>query len=803
MGPTVAPASDRPDSARASPRKLDLTQDVSQSNGIMPATRKTRSGIWLRVLTGISVCSAWALRAGSDLQSPVVAGDRAEFKLQRPEIYHSGWIDLNKNGVKDVYEDPAQPVEARVDDLLRRLSQAERIGQLLQQHLSENTAGVDAALIAAGGIGSYLGAAPDAGPRNQLQRLAVEDSRLGIPLIFGFDTIHGFRTVFPIPLGLSCAWDPQLVERVETVAAAESAAAGVDWVFAPMVDIARDPRWGRIAEGAGEDPWLGGLLAAAAVRGFQGSDFGQPDRVAACLKHYVGYGAAEGGRDYNTTEIGLPTLRNIYLPPFKAGVAAGAATLMSAFNCLNGVPTSGNHFTLTEVLRDQWGFQGFVVSDWKAVAELVHHGFAADRARAAATALSAGVDMEMVSDSYRTELPGLLAAGRVSPATLDTAVRRVLRVKIRKGLLDHPYTAPARLDAAAATALAREAAARSCVLLKNADDTLPLRAGGTIALIGPLADNRAELLGCWAGLGRAEDVVTLREGLAADLPSAVVRTATGCAPTGDDENGLDEAVAVARGADLVILALGEPAEFSGEDSFRSDLGLPGRQQQLFDRIVGAGRPVITVLFTGRPLAVPAVIAKSAAVLLAWHPGGQGGPGVADILTGAVAPSGRLTTSWPSRLGQVPVHYNHLPTGRPLDDYREGSRDALLPFGYGLTYTRFNYSPTRLSGATLRDGAITATVTLANTGARAGTEVAQLYLREFACAAGARPLRELKGFQRVTLRPGESREIAFRLAAQDLGCWTADGAWVVEPGRFGLVIAPDSARGTMAEFTLER
>ena len=768
----------------------------------MQATRVTPFAKWLLVLTGLSACAALVLNAESDLKSPVVAGDHAEFKLQRPEIYHPGWVDLNKDGVKDVYEDPTQPVEARVDDLLARMNRAERIGQLLQQHMTDETEKSDAALIAAGGMGSYLGAAPDAGPRNRLQRIAVEDSRLGVPLIFGFDTIHGFRTTFPIPLGLSCTWDPQLLERVETVAAAESAAAGIDWVFAPMVDIARDPRWGRIAEGAGEDPWLGGLMAAAAVRGFQGSDFGQTDRVAACLKHYVGYGAAEGGRDYNTTEIGLPTLRNVYLPPFKAGVDAGAATLMSAFNCLNGVPASGNHFTLTEVLRDQWGFKGFVVSDWNAVAELMHHGFAADRAHAGAAALSAGVDMEMVSDCYRTDLPALLDAGSVSSATFDTAVRRILRIKILKGLLDHPYTAPAKLDAAAATALAREAVARSCVLLKNAHDTLPLRPGGAIALIGPLASNQAELLGCWSGLGRAGDVVTLRKGLAAALPATAFRTAKGCELTGDDESGMDVAVSLARKADLVILALGEPALYSGENNFRSDLGLPGRQQQLFDRIIATGKPVITVLFVGRPLAIPAVIEKSAAVLLAWHPGVQAGPGVADVLTGAVAPSGRLTTSWPRSVGQVPVYYNHLPTGRPLENYKEGSRDALLPFGYGLTYTKLNYGPTRLSSATVKDGPIVATVALANTGVRAGTEVVQLYLRAFACAAGARPIRELKGFQRVTLQPGESKDVSFSLTAHDLGCWTAAGSWEVEPGKFGLVIAPDSASGTIVEFTLE-
>jgi beta-glucosidase len=742
-----------------------------------------------------------ALGAETSLQSPVVAGGGG-FKIQRPEIYRRGWLDLNKNGLMDVYEDPAQPTGARVEDLLMRMTREERIGQLWQQQMKPGTDETDAALVTAGGIGSFLGAAPDAGLRNRLQRLAVEESRLGIPLIFGFDTIHGFRTIFPIPLGLSCAWDEQLIERVETVAAAESAAAGVDWVFAPMVDIARDPRWGRIAEGAGEDPWLGGRIAAAAVRGFQGASYAQEDRVAACLKHYVGYGAAEGGRDYNTTEIGLPTLRNIYLPPFKAGVDAGVASLMSAFNCLNGVPASGNRFTLTEVLREQWGFKGFVVSDWDAVNELIQHGYAADKAKAATLALSAGVDMEMVSDCYRTSLPALLEAGKISAVTLDEAVRRILRIKIAKGLLDRPYATPGKFAAAAAAALAREAVARSCVLLKNDRGILPLQVdGGTVALIGPMADNRHDLLGCWSGLGRDENVVTLKEGLAAALPGAKLQVVGGCGLTTDDASGLDEAVAAARQADVVILALGEPASFSGENSFRSDLGLPGIQQQLFDRIAACGRPVVTVVFAGRPLALPSVLEKSTAVLMAWHPGVQGGPGIADVLTGTVDPSGRITASFPRSVGQVPVYYNHLATGRPLDDYKDGSREPLLPFGYGLTYTRFEYGPTCLSGDCVLHGAITATATLTNAGPRAGTEVVQLYLRDLACSAGARPVRELKGFQRVTLKPGETKDIAFTLAAQDLGCWSVDGKWVVEPGHFELVIAPDSASGQMVGFSL--
>jgi beta-glucosidase len=755
------------------------------------------------IIALFAACTLATLAMSEDAgpQSPVVAGG-GSFKIQRPEMYYHGWLDLNKNGLKDTYEDPAQPVGVRVEDLLKRMTREERIGQLGQLQMRPGIDETDAALVAAGGIGSFLGAAPDAGLRNRLQRLAVEESRLGIPLIFGFDTIHGFRTIFPIPLGLACAWDEQLIERVEAVAAAESAAAGVDWVFAPMVDIARDPRWGRIAEGAGEDPWLGSRMAAAAVRGFQGASYAQEDRVAACLKHYVGYGAAEGGRDYNTTEIGLPTLRNVYLPPFKAGVDAGAATLMSAFNCLNGVPTSGNRFTLTEVLRDQWGFKGFVVSDWDAVNELIHHGYAADKAQAATMALNAGVDMEMVSDCYRTSLPTLLEAGKVSATTFDEAVRRILRIKIVKGLLDRPYAMPGKLDAAAAAALAREAVTRCCVLLKNDRDTLPLHVGGgTVALIGPMADNRHDLLGCWAGLGRDEDVVTLKEGLAAALSGAKLQVVGGCDLTTDDASGLDEAVAATRQADVVILALGEPASFSGENSFRSEIGLPGSQQQLFDRIAACGRPVVTVLFAGRPLAVPAVLERSAAVLIAWHPGVQGGSGIADVLTGVVSPSGRITASFPRSVGQVPVYYNHLATGRPLDDYKDGSREPLLPFGYGLTYTRFEYGPTRLSGDRVLHGAITATASLMNAGPRAGTEVVQLYLRDLACSAGARPVRELKGFQRVTLTPGETKDVAFTLAAQDLGCWSIDGKWVVETGRFELVIAPDSASGQMVGFSL--
>jgi beta-glucosidase len=541
-------------------------------------------------------------------------------------------------------------------------------------------------------------------------------------------------------------------------------------------------------------------MAEAAVRGFQGSDFGQPDRVVACLKHYVGYGAAEGGRDYNATEIGLPTLRNIYLPPFKAGVEAGAGTLMSAFNCLNGVPASGNRFTLNDVLRGEWHFQGFVVSDWGAVSEVFKHGYAADEAQAAAISLTAGVDMDMASDTYEHALSALMDQGKLSEQTLNTAVERILRIKFMKGLFNSPYTQKVKLDAAANQALAREAAARCCVLLKNAQATLPLKDGVTVALIGPMAEDQYNMLGCWAGVGNKKDIVTLKNGLAAAMPTAHFQVAEGCALTGSDLKGIEQAVALARQANVVILALGEPKRWSGEACNRCELGLPGVQQQLFDAVVAVGKPVVTVLFAGRPLAVPEVLEKSSAVLMAWHPGVQAGTGVADVLTGKVEPSGRLTVTFPRTVGQLPNYYNYLPLVHGTGKYVDGDREPLLPFGFGLTYTEFKYGPTRLSSATVSDK-VTATVTISNEGQRAGSEVAQLYLRDIACSMGVRPIRELKGYERVTLKPGEKKEVSFTLARKDLGSYSPDGKWVVEPGQFEVTIAPNAISGTMQNFTL--
>jgi beta-glucosidase len=755
-----------------------------------------------------------------------------------PAIYHDGWIDLNKNGKRDVYEDSSQPVTKRVNDLLKQMSLDEKIGQLWQPSLDAGADNQFTAQLRQGKIGSLLtsflgeqGETPVT--RNKLQHIAVEESRLGIPLIFGNDVIHGFRTVFPIPLAQACAWEPELFERTDTIAAREAAATGVDWTFAPMVDLARDPRWGRIAEGFGEDPWLGALDAAASVRGFQGTNVADPDHIAACLKHFVGYGAAEGGRDYNTTEISEFTLRNFYLPQFKAGVDAGALTVMSAFNELSGMPASANYHTLTEILRGEWKFRGFVVSDWNSVGELIPHGVAADGEEAARLALTAGVDMEMLSTNYANTLKRQIESGKISQKILDEAVRRVLLVKFEKGLFDHPYTDETRCQTAFlqsdAIALAREATAKSCVLLKNENGALPLpKQINKLALIGPFAEDAEELVGPWSSLGHAGDIVSLADGLRAKLSvGAQLKVARGCSviepgsgksrshlgnfekitetPTGTNE--IADAVALAKEADVVILALGEPRNWSGEAGSRSTLGLSGRQQELFDAVSAAGRPIIVVLFNGRPLALSEIQDKAAAILEAWFPGVQGGNGVADILFGDVDPSGRLTTTFPRSVGQVPIYYNHSNTGRPgasydKGNYVDGPNTTLFPFGFGLAYTTFEYGKVQLVAPKLKTGGtLAAQVRIKNTGARAGTEVTQLYIRDLACSAGPRPMRELKGFQKILLQPGETRDVNFTLASHDLGCYDAKGNWVVEPGKFQLWISKDSASGEPVEFEL--
>jgi beta-glucosidase len=758
------------------------------------------------------------------------------FAADTNSIYHGGWIDLDKNGTKDVYEDPSQPVAKRVDNLLKRMTLDEKIGQLEQSPFGNDPVKQLAGKLQAGEISSFLdGSAMIETPifRNRLQHIAVEQSRLGIPLIFGHDSIHGFRTVFPIPLAQACAWEPELFERTQTISARESAAAGIDWVFAPMVDMARDPRWGRIAEGFGEDPWLGALDAAASVRGFQGTNCADTNQVVACLKHYVGYGAAEGGRDYNTTEISEFTLRNFYLPQFKAGVDAGALTVMSAFNELSGFPASANRHTLTEILRDEWKFPGYVVSDWQSVGELIDHGIVADESEAARLALTAGVDMEMVSTTFADTLKQQIEQGKIPKIVLDEAVRRVLTVKFEKGLFDHPFTDANRYKTAFlqqdAIDLAREAAAKSCVLLKNENGALPISPHvKRLALIGPFAEDGEEMVGTWYSRAHTNDVVSLADGLRTKLPFDFQLTVTrGCSiietnsgkirrhigdfsvikerPTGSNE--IAEAVSIAKTADVVVMTLGEPRDWSGESSSRSDLGLPGWQMELFNAVVAAGKPVIVVLFNGRPLAIPQIQKQAAAILEAWFPGIQGGNGVADILFGDADPSGRLTTTFPNSVGQVPFYYNHSNTGRPgfgdyKGNYADGPTTPLYPFGFGLSYTTFDYGQVQLDSPEMKlGGTITAHVQIQNTGERAGTTVAQLYIRDLAASAGPRPVRELKGFQKILLQPGELRDVSFTISGKKLGYYDAKGNWLVEPGKYQLWISKDSASGEPVNFEL--
>jgi beta-glucosidase len=747
-----------------------------------------------------------------------------------------GWIDLNKDGKKHIYKDPSQPVTRRVNDLLKRMTLDEKIGQLWQVDLANDSDKKRAAELRQGEIGSFLGSTAlieTPVMRNKLQHIAVEQSRLGIPLIFGHDVIHGFRTCFPIPLAQACAWEPELFEQTQTIAAREAAAAGVDWTFAPMVDLARDPRWGRIAEGFGEDPYLGVLDAVASVRGFQGTNCADTNRVVACLKHFVGYGAAEGGRDYNTTEISEFTLRNFYLPQFQAGVDAGALTVMSAFNCLSGFPATGSRDTLTDILRGEWKFPGFVVSDYNAVLELIDHGVAADTNDAARLALNAGVDMEMVSTTYHDTLKQQVEQGTISKKVLDEAVRRVLTVKFEKGLFDHPFSDESRYKTAYlqddAVDLARVAAAKSCVLLKNENGVLPLSPHlGKLALIGPFAENAEELVGPWHSRAHTNDLITfaeaMRKQLNFDFQMSVARGCPMLEPGNakvplnitdfsplkerpDGTNELAEAVRLAKSADVVVLALGEPLDWSGESASRTDLGLPGRQQQLFDAVAATGKPVVVVLFNGRPLAIPQIQAKAAAILEAWFPGGEGADGVADVLFGEVDPAGRLTTTFPRNVGQVPFYYNHYNTGRPgFGDYHGNYVDVpttpLYPFGYGLAYTTFEFDPVNLDTNTVSlNGTITATGRIKNTGTRAGTAVAELYLRALYASAGSRPVRELKGFKKILLQPGESRAVSFTLTAKELGYHDAQGGWLVEPGKYQLWIAKDSAPGEPASFQL--
>jgi beta-glucosidase len=721
-------------------------------------------------------------------------------------------------------------IERRVNDLLSRMTLQEKLEQI--QLLPDFMVTEEEVRK---GLGSVLSVTDPARIR-ELQRIAVEESRLKIPILFAFDTIHGFRTIFPIPLGAGASFDPQVAFDDHKYGARESAVVGLKQTYAPMVDVSHEPRWGRIAEAAGEDPYLNSVLAAARVKAIQGTDYSAPDKLVASPKHLVAYGQPEGGRDYNTTDLSEQRLRNLYLPPFKAAIDAGADTAMCSFNAINGVPGCANDDTMNRILKGEWDFDGFVESDWTAVAELracpprtpdtgeCGHGVAADGPAAAALALNAGVDSEMTSTLIRDFGAQLLAQGHISIRRVDDAVRRILRIKFRAGLFENPYApvAPDKAEAEMlkpdAVAAARNAASRSMVLLQNKGGILPLDPSKKTAVIGPLAKNQHDMLGPWWGAGRDSDAVTVLDGINQQSPGATY--AEGCKlsntepPHSDPEGcgsdaGFAEAVAAARAADQVVLAVGETREMSGEAAARSTLDLPGRQEELIRAIKATGKPFVVVLFSGRPLALEGVVDDAPAILEAWFPGVQSGPAVADVVFGKVNPGGKLPVSFPRRLGQVPIYYNHEPTGRPCNPevkwnsrYRDiASCSPLFVFGHGLSYTTFEVANLRLSSQSVpRNGKVTASVDVANTGDRKGDEVVQVYLHD-PVATISQPVRRLRGFERVTLAPGEKRTVSFTLDGGDFGFYDNRGRFVVERGRIDVYAGNSSTADLKQSFTV--
>jgi beta-glucosidase len=733
--------------------------------------------------------------------------------------------------------------ETRVDTLLQKMTLEEKVNQLVQRvggSIPTGTAksgGGWEGPAARSELGSLFGLT-DPELVNAIQKAAVEKSRLHIPILFGLDVIHGFRTGFPVPLGLAATWDPALVEKVSRVSAQEASAAGVRWTFSPMVDIARDARWGRIVEGAGEDPYLGSVMARAYVRGYQGTSLEAPDSIAACAKHYVAYGAAEAGRDYNTVDISERTLRQVYLPPFRAAVEAGAATLMSGFNPLNGVPASANAYTIKQILKGEWAFQGFVVSDYTAVAELIPHGIALDSETAARQAFTAGVDMDMVDQLY-TNLVKLVRSGEVPESAIDDAVRRILRVKFALGLFEHPYAQEGGAAAeipAASRQLARQAAEESLVLLKNGPapngaPALPIPSNiRSLALIGPLGDDSADMLGPWAGFrSQPGEVITLRSALAqrAEKNGFNLVYAKGTEIWGDSESGFAEAVDAASRSELVVMALGEDAPSSGEAGSRVHLDLPGNQQKLLEAVAATGKPIVLVLFSGRPLVLTPVAPKVSALLEAWFPGTEAGPAITRVLFGDADFTGRLTVSFPRAVGQEPIYYNALSTGRPPDGidlthrprnpeeryhsrYIDELNSPLFPFGYGLSYATFSFSPVALSAKSVSASEMNSgkavplkvSAEVKNLGKRAGTEVVQLYLREQGTSV-ERPVRELQGFQSIAIGPGMSKRAEFTLGRDELKFWNAHMEDVVEPARVTVWVGPSSAEGSEAKFEITK
>ena len=725
-------------------------------------------------------------------------------------------------------------VTERVEALLKQLSLEEKVGQLAQISGADFMPGPKAdELIRKGAAGSVLWL-NDPRQFNELQKIAVEESPSGIPLLFALDVIHGYRTIFPVPLAMASSWDPAVAEQAQTVAAREARAAGLHWTFGPMLDIARDARWGRIVEGAGEDPYLGAAMAAAQVRGFQGTDLADPERVVACAKHFAGYGAADGGRDYDPVFLSEAQLRNVYFPPFQAAVQAGVGTFMSAYMDLNNVPASGNRWLLQDVLRGEWGFEGFVVSDAFAVGNLVIQGHARDKRDAALRASKAGLNMDMASGSYLENLADLVKDGSLSLDRIDELVRPILTIKVRMGLFEHPYVDETLLEKVIARPEHRQAsrlaAQRSMVLLRNEGGLLPLSKNlKNVAVIGPLADSMEATEGSWMVFGHKPAAVTVLQGIRTALPEAKVAYAPGpeirrdipswfesmspepkkpVQTAQEAEAAFQQAVEIARAADLVVMVLGETADMAGEAASRASFDLPGRQEELLQAVSALGKPVVLVLLNGRPLSINWAAEHVPAILEAWEPGTEGGNAVADILFGDAVPGGKLPVTFPHKGSHAPLYYarnlTHSPEDSPMYNprYWDGLPAPLYPFGFGLSYTTFEFSNLKVSAPQIKVGeTVTVGVDVTNTGSLAGDEVAQIYIHQ-GWGTDTRPMRELKGFQRITLQPGETQTVTFHFHPDELGYWSTNaGRWIQDAAAFDVWVGADSSATLHAEFTV--
>ncbi len=709
---------------------------------------------------------------------------------------------------------------SQVDSVLALMTLEEKIGQMTLYTTDWGSTGPTIREgyqddIRKGNCGALFNSHTTAFTR-QLQEIAVKESRLGIPLIFGYDVIHGYKTIFPIPLGESCSWDLAAMEQSASIAAAEAAAAGLHWTFAPMVDIARDPRWGRVLEGAGEDTYLGSHIAAARVKGFQGNNFDHADKVVACVKHFAAYGAPVAGRDYNTVDMSMRVFRDTYLPPYRAGVDAGALTVMTSFNELDGIPSTGNKWLLEDVLRKEMGFNGFIVTDYTSINEMVNHGYASDEAHAGELSANAGVDMDMQGGVYQNYLKKSIQAGRVSEKTVDDAVRRILRIKFELGLFKDPfkYCDEKRekevVMSASNMEAARDIARKSIVLLKNDKNVLPLGKGKSIALVGPLAADRVNLIGAWSGAGEGDKCISVLDALQqrASRDGFQLTHAKGCEIEGTDHIGFGEALRISRTADVIIAVVGESKEMSGEASSRASISLPGVQEEFIKELIGTGKPVIVVLMNGRPLTIPWIAENATAIVETWWLGTQAGPAIGDVLFGDYNPSAKLTMSFPRVVGQIPIYYNQKNTGRPYDPntkwnsrYQDVVNAPQYPFGYGLSYTTFTYDSIRLLKKEFSfQDTIQVSVNIKNIGAMAGEEIVQLYVRDLVGSV-TRPVKELKGFEKVKLGVGESKNVIFKLTTKDLAFYTADMTFKAEPGVFWIMVGPDSDRLQKREIRL--